>query len=202
MAQVLELREATPSEVEIVALRELDRDCLDARSDVAVTGAPWNRSVGDDRALRDVTGSGAALLVVTCPEDLCADLAIPQTAVSEVLVSPYSRWELLFRLGRLANAAPHASIDRRGVTIDHNSREVIVEGQAIALTPREYAVLSHLARNFPYPVGRIALAAACHEVGSRVHERGVDQIVAKVRGKLGPDATRLETVPLFGYRLK
>jgi hypothetical protein len=86
--------------------------------------------------------------------------------------------------------------------LDVEARELVIEGQRVALTPLEFSVMGYLHEHEGRAVGRESLLRDVwghkYDVGSNV----VDVVVRGLRKKLGKHAGVIETVPGFGYRLR
>ena len=86
--------------------------------------------------------------------------------------------------------------------LDPGTRELILDGRRIPLTPLEYGVVSMLESRSGDAVSRAELL---REVWGHAHEGGsnvVDAVVRGLRRKCGDDAGLLETVRGVGYRLQ
>lgn len=193
-----ELVERAPDGSLIEHLRAVDRETLTPQADCVVSSA--SRTIGDERAIADAASMGIPLLLVV---DECGPDLLPGVhAVVDAIVRPYGTGELEMRLIRLASQArARARVEERGIVIDHDAHEVVLPAGAVHLTPREYAVIARLAKDFRRVVSRSMLVAACAVMGSSIDLRGVDVIVTKLRRKLGEAAAHLETVRGLGYRL-
>jgi hypothetical protein len=86
--------------------------------------------------------------------------------------------------------------------LDANAHELVIDGQRIALTRLEFAVMQYLYERANKAVSRQSLLADiwCYEYdgGSNV----VDVVVRALRKKLGHRASALETVTGVGYRFR
>jgi hypothetical protein len=78
--------------------------------------------------------------------------------------------------------------------------ELLLDGERIALTPLEYAVMSHLHAKRGKVVTRVSIL---REVWGHEYEGGsnvVDSVIRSIRKRLGTRASSIETVRGFGYR--
>ncbi len=86
--------------------------------------------------------------------------------------------------------------------LDAATRELLLDGQRIALTPLEYGVLSMLEARDGEPVTRQELLAEVWAQGDAAGSNVVDAVVRGLRKKCGDHAHILETVRGVGYRLQ
>jgi DNA-binding response OmpR family regulator len=126
----------------------------------------------------------------------------------DYVTKPFGRHELLARIATLLRRAPAAPdvadvyADAR-LSIDFTQRVARVANAELSLTPREFELLSTLARH-PNQVlshGQIAGLAWSRDDGESHGE--VKLYVSRLRRKLGPRlAGAIETVRGFGYRYR
>ena len=86
--------------------------------------------------------------------------------------------------------------------LDLEARELIIEGQRVALTKLEFSVLQYLLQREGKAVAREALI---HDVWGHKYDVGsnvVDAVIKALRKKLGAKSDLIETVPGFGYKFK
>lgn len=97
--------------------------------------------------------------------------------------------EAVARLGRLS--------------VDPGRREVSRDGLALNLTVKEFDLLKALIDARGRVLSRQGLLDAVWGIGADcgIRTRTVDQHVAGLRQKLGPEGRRILTVPRFGYRI-
>ena len=77
-----------------------------------------------------------------------------ETGVDDYVVKPFSPRELMMRVGailkRAGSAAPGASDTVRigdGLVVDFSARRVLIDGQPLDLSPKEYDLLFYMVRN-------------------------------------------------------
>ena len=81
---------------------------------------------------------------------------------------------------------------------------IVTEGQQIALTHNECAILQALARNAGHALSRDELSRSTRGTGLAPEDRTIDVLIARLRKKIETDArqpTIIETVRGLGYRL-
>ena len=87
-------------------------------------------------------------------------------------------------------------------TLDEDARELSVQGQRVALTPLEFALLQHLRQREGRTVSRPELLREVWATEFTGGSNVVDAVVRSLRHKLGPAAIVVETVRGSGYRLR
>ncbi len=150
-------------------------------------------------------GARVPILMLTA-RDTTADRVEGLDAGSDdYLVRPFELAELLARLRALLRR-PAVALDpvlRAGdLELDPATRELRRNGELVALTVRELAILELLLRRRPSVVDRRTLAANVWEDESdAVGSNTIDVHVARLRAKLGSSGALVRTVRGVGYRL-
>jgi DNA-binding winged helix-turn-helix (wHTH) protein len=123
----------------------------------------------------------------------------------DFMLAPCSLDELSIRIAavtrRRGSFLPLSAVDGSGVVVDEPSRAVIVDGHAVQLTAREFALFTYLCEWRGKVLSREHLLARVW--GSRYSggRRTVDIHVRRLRAKLGASLA-IETLRGSGYRLK
>jgi DNA-binding response OmpR family regulator len=164
-------------------------------------GLPDIDGVDVCRQLRQA--SGAAIIVVTARgEEKDRVLALDEGA-DDYLVKPFGLAELLARIRAVLRRSQRqgGQVLRHGsLIIDLRTRKVIVSGNEVALTPKEFAILECLAAD----PGRLVTRQEIVERAWDEHWYGptkvLDVHLAALRRKLG-DPSLIETVYGHGFRL-
>lgn len=127
-----------------------------------------------------------------------------EVGVDDYVVKPFSPKELMARIGAiLSRKMPQESVDDRlsfdGLVIDLPAREVTVDDEKIALTPKEYDLLVYLAQNKNVALSRDVLLSDIwgYEFGD---VRTIDTHVKNLRNAIGPYRNRITTLRGVGYR--
>jgi DNA-binding response OmpR family regulator len=122
----------------------------------------------------------------------------------DYLPKPFASAELVARIQALARRAPA----RRGpalvhgdLTLDSSRRHVEEAGQALALNPKEFAVLEHLLAAEGDAVSAEELLAAVWDREANPFSQAVKTTISRLRAKLD-DPELIETVPRSGYRIR
>jgi len=122
----------------------------------------------------------------------------------DYLTKPFSPRELIARIGALIRRARPADqapvIEHGALRIEPLAREVLLDGQALALTPREYELLVFLARHPGRVLSRDELLRKVWGYDYVGDTRTVDVHVRRLRAKLGEHQRHIETVTGAGYK--
>ena len=126
----------------------------------------------------------------------------------DYLVKPFAFAELAARLralGRRAIRVPQvdaAKLVNGPIALDEGRRAVTVDGRDLSLSPREFALLECFLRHPGQVMTRDQLLDQAWPYGVAVTLNAVDAYVHYLRDKLGPAASRIETVRGVGYRMR
>lgn len=122
----------------------------------------------------------------------------------DYLAKPFGMAELIARVrARLRRAAPKAREDvltLGGITLDRGAHMVQVNGESVALTPKEYDLLRLLMENRGMALSREQLLERVWDYGYDGGTRTVDVHIQTLRAKLGECGGAIETVRGVGYR--
>lgn len=126
----------------------------------------------------------------------------------DYLSKPFSLQELIARVEALGRRpAATRKVDRLaapGLDMDLLRRRVLVRGEEVRLTSREFQILEVLVRNSGKVVTRSMLLEAVWDYRFDPQTNIVDQHVSRLRQKLGDDGASsiIETVRGVGYRVR
>ncbi len=174
-------------------------------ADLAVidVAGSWDEALRVCRALRDGSGDNELpLLAVLQPADaIRIDL---RATLDDFVVEPYPPEELSARLRALAWRRDR--LDQEGIikigdlVIDQQNYLVLLHGQPIDLTLKEYQLLCFFAANRRRALPRHEILDSVWGGDYYGGERTVDVHVRRLRAKLPQIADRLITVHGIGYR--
>lgn|GEM_PF-120337 len=160
--------------------------------------------------IRQVTDT--PVIVIDGPRDELTIVRALEQGADDYLIQPYGQLELLARiravLRRVYLPPPvHAIPDfvSDGLTIHFATREVAVDNRPIKLTPVEFSLLYHLARNQGRVLSHAALLARIDGANNHDGNDYLKVYISRLRAKLGDDAAHprwIETVPRIGYRFR
>lgn len=130
----------------------------------------------------------------------------------DYMVKPFSIGELQARItghlrrhaGVAANGDTKKTVSIGSIAIDFERHEILVAGKPANLAPKEFAILKLLIEARGKVLSRDQLLQMIwgHEKDMEIDTRTVDQHIARLRRKLGPERDRIATVPNFGYQIK
>jgi two-component system, OmpR family, response regulator len=124
----------------------------------------------------------------------------------DYLTKPFAFSELLARvqaLIRRSTRAPEATRLAAGdIELDLVTREVRAGGKVVDLQPKEFTLLAFLLRHVGRPVTKTMILEHVWDYSFDPETNVVDVLVHRLRGKIDPDHTRIETLRGVGYVLK
>ncbi len=150
--------------------------------------------------------SRVPVIIVSARDRETEKVAALDAGADDYVEKPFGLAELLARLRAATRRALHAEqpepVVRAGpLEVDLERRIVRLDEVELAVTPREWELLSVLARN----LGKVVLQRRLlTEVWGAAHVQDSQYLrvyVGQLRAKLGPAAALLRTEPGVGYRL-
>ena len=129
-----------------------------------------------------------------------------QAGGDDYLTKPFAFAELSARLQALirrASRAPEATRLAVGdVTLDLVARSVAVAGEPVELQPREFSLLEYLLRHPGRPVTKTMILEHVWDYSFDPQTNVVDVVMSRLRSKIDPEKTRIETLRGVGYVFK
>lgn len=89
-----------------------------------------------------------------------------------------------------------------GLAIDHNARQVVIEGESIDLSPKEYELLDYLTENYGKALSREQILDKVWGYDYYGDLRTVDTHINRLRIKLDSKSEYVHTVRGYGYRFE
>ena len=189
-------------------------DAVDSVEDAGIAAANWDHDAAVlDIALPDGSGldllrswrsSGQSLpvLLLTARNTIRDRIGGLDLGADDYLGKPFDLDELAARVRAIARrgkgrAAP--LLHSRNVTLDPAARTVARDGEAIALSRREFAVLHALMERPGHILSRAQIEERLYGWQEEIESNAVEVHVHKLRQKLGRDL--IETVRGTGYRV-
>jgi len=153
--------------------------------------------------------SRAPVMMLTARKEEVDRVLGLELGADDYVVKPFGVRELLARvkalLRRSGPAEAAASILRAGgLEVDVERYEVRVRGKDIPLTSKEFEFLKILLQAGGRVLTRDQILEKVwgYDRSMEIDTRTVDQHVARLREKLGPEAARVTTIKNVGYRIK
>lgn len=182
--------------------------CLAAEADydaiVLDLGLPDRSGMTVLSALRD-RGGQAPVLVLTAQGALPNRVRALNQGADDFLAKPFAVEELearLWALMRRSQGRQHPRLQCGSLTFDSESRSFTLGGTLLSLTPREHAALLALLMRAGRPVGKAQVAGKVFPRDSNVGPEAIEQVLHRVRRKLGKADVTVTTVRGLGYMLE
>lgn len=157
------------------------------------------------RLLRELRARGEAIpvLVITARDAVAARVEGLDAGADDYLVKPFELEELAARMRALlrrkaGRAGPR--IAHRDVELDPATHEVTRNGEPVALSPREFAVLHVLLERPGAILSRAQIEARLYGWGEEIESNAVQVHIHALRRKLGADF--IQNVRGVGYRVQ
>jgi DNA-binding response OmpR family regulator len=154
--------------------------------------------------LKDLRGRGNAtpVLVLTARDTHADKISGLDAGADDYLTKPFDLGELQARLRALIRRASGAAspvLEHGEVRLEPAAKRVTRDGETIALSAREYALLHDLMTHRNQLRTRAQLEDSLYAWGAEVESNTVEVYIHHLRKKLGSDFIR--TVRGFGYQL-
>lgn len=151
--------------------------------------------------LRSLRASSAVPVLITTARDAVADrVAGLDAGADDYVVKPYDTDELLARIRALIRRSlgqGEPVYRHKGVSLNPATREASVEGQPVALSAREWAVLEPLLARPGVIYSRAQLESKLYGWKEDISSNAVEVYIHGLRKKLGSDL--IQTVRGLGY---
>ena len=127
--------------------------------------------------------------------------------VDDYVVKPFSTKELMMRIHAIlkrtnASAAVGDTLQAEGLCIDYTARIVTVDGRRVQLSPKEYELLTYLAKNAGIALTREQLLQNVWGYDFFGDDRTLDTHIKLLRRNLGEYAKYIVTLRGVGYRFE
>jgi two-component system response regulator MtrA len=148
--------------------------------------------------------SEVPVLILSARDDTADKIRGLKLGADDYVTKPFFPEELIARIQACLRRPNLVGADRLvvgAIQVDLERRAVTTTEGTLSLTPVEFEILALLARRKGSAVTRDALADAALDPAHDAGRRTLDVHISRLRSKLGPRATQLETVWGIGYRL-
>jgi two-component system OmpR family response regulator len=142
------------------------------------------------------------VIILTAHDQISDRIEGLNSGADDYLVKPFNLDELTARMlavSRRYSGRPSSTLRVGSLEIDVVSRRVEVEGKAIELSAREWAVLDALLARPNAVVSKAQIEEALYAFGSEIESNTVEVYISRLRKKLGRDY--IATIRGVGYRL-
>lgn len=151
---------------------------------------------------RRAEGVKTPVIILTARDQISDRIRGLNAGADDYLVKPFDLDELLARCHAVSRRRHgHLSVQWEigDVLIDEGAHQVVVGGQAVDLTAREWGVLSTLVQRRGQVVSKRVLEDALYAFGEEVESNAVEVYVSRLRKKLGH--TLIRTQRGLGYQV-
>jgi two-component system KDP operon response regulator KdpE len=155
---------------------------------------------------RAIRSRGATpVLVLSVREHERSKVEALDAGADDYVTKPFSIQELLARVRAHLRRAPErttAALEAGDFVIDARAHSILVQGKPIHLTPKEFDLLLHLARNSGKVMTHRALLTAVWGAQSAHQPEYLRVFIGQLRKKLEGETGRqyIQTEPWVGYR--
>ncbi len=133
-----------------------------------------------------------------------------ELGIDDYVVKPFSPKELMLRVGAVlrraqsADAVPgnHQTVAIGTMVVDFTARQVLIDGEAVVLSPKEYELLFYMVRNRGIALTRDKLISEVWGFDFFGDDRTLDTHIKLLRKQLGDNARYITTLRGVGYRFE
>jgi two-component system, OmpR family, response regulator TctD len=150
-------------------------------------------------------GDRTPVLVLTAEGSLQDRVRGLHLGADDFLSKPFAVEEVEARLTALvrrSRGTQHPRMHCGSLTYDSESHAFMLQGNLLALTPREHAALTALLLRSGSPVGKQRLSGKVFPHDSEVGPAAIELVLHRLRRKLADSDVRITTVRGLGYMLE
>lgn len=148
------------------------------------------------------------IIISSARSDISDKVVGLQIGADDYLPKPYDPKEMVARIQSLIRRYKKTSEDEKQSSqsvflVDEKRHEIFFKGEALALTPAEYEILSYMIRQNGFSISREQLVYNCKSLKDK-GSKSLDVIVGRLRTKIGDDSKNPEhihSVRGIGYKL-
>jgi two-component system response regulator TctD len=144
-------------------------------------------------------------LILTARDSLDERVASLNAGADDFLAKPFALAELearLHALVRRARGVEHPRLAGGPLAYDGARRQFVLDGEALALSPREQAVLRVLVQRSGEPLSKQQILERVFSDDDEVHLEAVEVLVYRLRKRLDDSGVRIVTLRGLGYVLE
>lgn len=180
----------------ILALEQHQYDCL-----LLDRGLP--KSSGDEilKALR-AKQSDAPVIFITARDSITDRVDGLDLGANDYLVKPFSLEELSARVRsqlRQKQTVISHQIEYANLVLDTQAKTVLMDGQAINLTAKEFQILYKLMQKPEHVLTREQLEESLYAWGDEIESNAIEVFIYQLRKKIG--SKRIKTLRGLGYKM-
>ena len=128
-----------------------------------------------------------------------------ELGVDEYIAKPFSPKILVARveaLLRRTNSANEKNLEYGGIVLNRSAHEVIIDGEKVDLSYKEFELLSYFMENKGIALSREKILNNVWNYDYFGDARTIDTHVKKLRSKLGPKGDNIKTIWGMGYKFE
>ena len=152
--------------------------------------------------------SAIPIIMLTARGEVTDRIVGLELGADDYLSKPFEPRELLARIQSIlrrthSSAAIIENVQFKGLSIDKNKQEVLLDDKPIFLSTTEYEALLLFVEHTGETLDREFLVENLRGISWQSYDRSVDVLVSRIRGKLGetPNKTRfIKTIHGLGYK--
>ena len=152
--------------------------------------------------------SAIPVIMLTARGEVTDRIVGLELGADDYLPKPFEPRELLARIQSIlrrthSSAAIVENVQFKGMSIDKNKQEVLLDDKPISLSTTEYEALLLFVEHTGETLDREFLVENLRGISWQSYDRSVDVLVSRLRGKLGetPNKTRfIKTIHGLGYK--
>ena len=189
----------------------VDRADTGIRADEALRAVDFDLAV-IDVGLPDIDGfevlrrlrqrdSSTNVLVLTARDAVEDRVHGLDLGADDYLTKPFSVGEFEARVRALLRrpTLPSTPLVCGALTVELVAKRVLVGGEPVEFTPREWAILELLVTRPGRVLSKDQIVERLLAYDDTLSANAIEQYVSRIRGKLGPEGAPLRTVRGFGY---
>ena len=152
--------------------------------------------------------SAIPVIMLTARGEVTDRIVGLELGADDYLPKPFEPRELLARIQSIlrrthSSAAIVENVQFKGLSIDKNKQEVLLDDKPVSLSTTEYEALLLFVEHTGETLDREFLVENLRGISWQSYDRSVDVLVSRLRGKLGetPNKTRfIKTIHGLGYK--